>query len=185
MGNELFYEITGELQTITQVRTYFNLVENQENDYRKKKRNFWRPYIVERLSTFTILKKMKYLFEKQNTFKNEELPNIKRDINLQNNEENFMKSLDDDKKKTKERVNHIWAIEKIDFILADKKISVKKRKKYNVSNKVNNNINVVYDTFYNKFGELDYYNFPFMLDVNFNEEIFHNYRSVRRIEPKL
>merc|ERR1712113_544834 len=99
--NELFYEITGELQTITPVRTYFNLVENQENHYRKKKRNFWRPYIVERLSTFTILKKMKYLFEKQNMFKKEELPNIKRDINLQNNEENFMKSLDDDKKKNK------------------------------------------------------------------------------------
>merc|ERR1711920_701019 len=113
--NELFYEITGELQTITPVRTYFNLVENQENHY-----------------------------EKQNMFKKEELPNIKRDINLQNNEENFMKSLDDDKKKTKERVNHLWAIEKIDFILAGKKISVKKRKKYIVSNKVNNSINVVY-----------------------------------------
>merc|ERR1711920_725779 len=41
-----------------------------------------------------------------------------------------------------------------------------------------------YDTFYNRFGELDHYNFPFMLDVNFNEEIFHNYRSVRRIEPE-
>merc|ERR1712113_1191647 len=181
--NELFYEITGELQTITPVRTYFNLVENQENDYRKKKRNSWRPYIVERLSTLTILKKMKYSLEKKNTFKKGGLPNIKRDINLQNNEESFMKSLDDDKRETKERVDHAWAIEKIDPTSADKKTSVRERKEYNVSSKMNDNINVVYDTFYNRFGELDHYNYPFMLDVNFNEEIFHNYRSVRRIEP--
>merc|ERR1712151_1307466 len=133
------------------------------NDYRKKERNFWRPYIVERLSILTILKKIKYLFEKQNTFKKGELPNVKRD--------------------TQERVHHTWAIEKIDPSSADKKALIKERKEYIVSSKVNDNINVVYDTFYNRFGELNHYDFPFMLDVNFNEEIFHNYRSVRRIEP--
>merc|ERR1712113_373888 len=195
--DELFYEITEDLKTKTEFRIHFNLVENkdhdslfssstnlygiQENDYRKKKIIYWRQHIVERLSLLTTIKKMKYAFEKQNTSKKRELPNEKEG-EIPYNPENFIKSLDNERE-LDERVSYSWAIEEIGPISVDKKFTVKKRKEKIASTKVNDIVNFYYDTFLSSLGEL-FPPHPFMLDVNFNEDIFHHFRSVRCIEPE-
>merc|ERR1712217_31527 len=89
----------------------------------------------------------------------------------------------DNERRTDERVSYSSAIEEIDSTSSDKKLLVKQIKENIVITKVNDIVDVHYDTFLSLYDE-SLKDFPFMLDVNFNEDIFHHFRSVRCIEPE-
>merc|ERR1712217_64415 len=89
----------------------------------------------------------------------------------------------DNERRTDERVSYSSAIEEIDSTSSDKKLLVKQIKENIVITKVNDIVDVHYDTFLSSYDE-SLKDFPFMLDVNFNEDIFHHFRSARCIEPE-
>merc|ERR1712061_933434 len=73
--------------------------------------------------------------------------------------------------------------EEIDPTSSDKKLLVKQRKEDIVRTKVDDSVDAHYDTFLSRYGEI-LKNSHLMLDINFNEDIFHHFRSVRCTEPE-